>query len=157
MQNITQIAIGADHAGFDLKEELKKYLTGMGYQVIDKGAFEKNPTDDYPDFISAVAKEVASNQGIAGIVIGGSGQGEAIAANRIKGIRAALYYGPSTSLGVNGKDIIKLSREHNNANTLSLGARFLSEGEAKEAVLLWLNTPFSNDPRHVRRLAKLDV
>ena len=114
------IYLGADHAGFALKEELKQYLLGLAMEVEDLGAFELNPTDDYPDFIVPVAKKVAeSPDQNRGVVFGGSGQGEAIAANKIKGVRAAVYYGGPLN-------IVELSRKHNNANVLALGARFLS-------------------------------
>ena len=144
-----KIFLGADHAGFSLKEEVKKHLQKEGYHVEDKGAYEPDDKDDYPDFIFPVAKEVAKNHGSKGIIFGASGQGEAIAANRIKGIRAALYYGSSLN-------IVKLSRTHNNANILSLGARFLAKKDALEAVKLWLGTEFSNEERHIRRVKKLD-
>ena len=144
------IYLGADHAGFALKEELKQYLLGLAMEVEDLGAFELNPTDDYPDFIVPVAKKVAeSPDQNRGVVFGGSGQGEAIAANKIKGIRAAVYYGGSL-------DIVKLSRQHNNANILSLGARFLTKEQAIEAVKLFLETPFEGG-RHVRRIKKIEV
>ena len=150
MENINTIVIGADHAGFELKEELKKYLTEAGYGVIDKGALQKDETDDYPDVVIPVARQVAGDpEHCRGIIIGGSGQGEAISANRIKNARAVVYYGGNT-------EIIKLSREHNNANILSLGARFISTEEAKDTVTLWLNTPFSNEERHIRRISKID-
>lgn len=144
-----KIFLGADHAGYKLKEEIKKYLLKQGFDVVDKGAGKFDGNDDYPDFIFPVAKEVAKNSGNKGIVLGGSGQGEAIAANRIKGVRAALYYG-------NNAEIVKLSRTHNDSNILSLGARFLSKKEALEAVKLWLKTSFSNKERHARRIIKLD-
>ena len=144
------IYLGADHAGFALKEELKQYLLGLAMEVEDLGAFELNPTDDYPDFIVPVAKKVAeSPDQNRGVVFGGSGQGEAIAANKIKGIRAAVYYGGSL-------DIVKLSRQHNNTNILSLGARFLSKEEALEAVKVWLETPFEGG-RHERRIKKIEA
>lgn len=144
-----KIFIGADHAGFELKQELAQFLSDHGHTVIDKGAYSLREDDDYPDYIIPVAKEIALHKDSKGIVIGGSGQGEAIAANRIKGVRAALYYGGNL-------DIIKLSREHNNANVLSLGARFISFDEAKEVVSLWLSTEFSEDERHERRITKID-
>jgi ribose 5-phosphate isomerase B len=143
-----KIFLGTDHAGFELKEEIKKYLLKNGYQVIDKGAYSFDRNDDYPDFIKPVAKEVAKDKSSKGIIFGASGQGEAIAANRFKGIRAALYYGSNTQ-------IIKFSRTHNDANILSLGARFVSKKEAINAVKLWLNTNFSNEERHIRRIKKL--
>src|SRR3989344_2293381 len=143
-----KIVIGSDHAGFELKEKLKVYLKELGYEVEDKGAFEYDADDDYPDFIMPVAEAVSENPELKGIILGGSGQGEAIAANRFPNVRAVVFYGVTT-------EIIKLSREHNDANILSLGARFLKDTEAIEAVKLWLDTPFSNDGRHVRRIKKL--
>lgn len=145
-----KIFLGSDHAGFELKEEVKKYLKSTGMEVEDKGAHKFNAEDDYPDFIVPVARKVAEDpKNSRGIIFGASGQGEAIAANKIKGIRAALYYGGNM-------DIIKLSRTHNNANILSFGARFLDKEEAIEAVKIWLGTGFSNEPRHVRRINKIE-
>ena len=144
-----KIFLGADHAGFELKEHVKKYLISLGIEVEDKGAHKFDAKDDYPDFIVQVAKEVAKNPATSrGIIFGASGQGEAIAANKIKGIRAALYYGGNM-------EIVKLSRTHNNTNILSLGARFLKKEEAVKAVKLWLETDFSNEPRHIRRIKKI--
>ncbi len=142
-----KIYIGADHAGFELKEGLKPYLEELGHEVVDKGAHALDAKDDYPDYIDPVAAAVSTEPLSFGIVIGGSGQGEAMASNRIKGVRAAVYYGGN-------EEIIKLSREHNNANVLSLGARFMDLAEAKKAVKLWLETKFSEDERHIRRLAQ---
>ena len=144
-----KIILGSDHAGYWLKEQVKKYLIGQGFIVEDEGAHSFDPQDDYPDFIVPVARKIARNGGARGIIFGASGQGEAIAANKIKGARAALYYGGNP-------EIITLSRTHNNANILSLGARFLSKGEAIEAVKLWLDTDFSNEKRHIRRIKKID-
>ena len=145
-----KIFLGADHAGFELKEEVKKYLKGLGMEVEDKGAHKFDPQDDYPDYIAQVAKKVAEDtKNNKGIVFGASGQGEAIAANKIKGVRAALYYGGNIG-------IVKLSRTHNNANILSLGARFLNKEEAIEAVNMWLKTDFSNEARHIRRIKKIE-
>lgn len=143
-----KIFLGTDHAGFKLKEAVKKFLIGEGYEVADQGALFYDISDDYPRFIAATAKKVSKTPNSKGIVFGGSGQGEAIAANKIKGIRASVYYG-------NNMDIVKLSRLHNNANILSLGARFLEEKQAIEAVRLWLNTPFSNEERHKRRIKQI--
>lgn len=144
------VYIGADHRGFLLKERLKKYLKKLGYLVKDSGAFSYNPNDDYPDFVTPVAKNVSKSKGIGrGIVIGGSGQGEAMAANRVRGVRAAVYYGGA-------EKIIKLSREHNDANVLSLAAFFVKTDRAKKMVKLWLETKFSNETRHKRRIGKLD-
>ena len=144
-----KIYIGSDHAGYELKEKLKIYLGSLGCEVTDKGAFNLNPTDDYPDFIRPVANEVTKDENSFGIILGGSGEGEQISANKIDGIRAIEYYGGNL-------EIIKLGREHNNANILSLGARFMTEEEAKEAVKIFLETPFSNDERHIRRINKLE-
>ncbi len=144
-----KIFIGSDHAGFKLKEKLVPFLKELGHEVIDKGAFQYDKDDDYPDFIQPVALEVAKDRETRGIVIGKSGQGEAMGANREKGVRAAVYYGGNPEL-------LKLTREHNDANVLSLAAGFLNEETAQEAVKIWLETPFSGDERHVRRIAKLD-
>lgn len=145
-----KIYLASDHAGFNLKEVLKKFLADLDYETKDFGAFEYNEKDDYPDFIREVAMAVANDpERSRGLVLGMSGQGEAMAANRFKNVRAAVYYGGAS-------EIIKLSREHNNANILSLGARFLSEEEAKNAVKLWLETKFIGEERHVRRLGKMD-
>lgn len=150
MRNMKQkIFLGSDHAGYNLKEDVKKYLQEEGYEIEDIGAHRLNLKDDYPDFIFPVAKEVAKNAGSKGIIFGASGQGEAIAANRMKGIRAAVYYGSNL-------EIVELSRTHNNANILSLGARFLTKEQAIKAVNLWLATSFSNEERHTRRIKKLD-
>ena len=155
-----KIYIAADHAGFYLKKQLIQYLELKGYQVEDVGAFEMNEADDYPDFIIPCVQKVAKDinpdtgSGSLGIVIGGSGQGEAIAANKGKGIRAAVYYGPSTGSGQAGTQIPKLAREHNNANVLSLGARFMSADDAKKAVTLFLETEFEGG-RHQKRLDKI--
>ncbi|MBI4272869.1 RpiB/LacA/LacB family sugar-phosphate isomerase [Candidatus Uhrbacteria bacterium] len=142
--------IASDHAGFEIKEYLKKELAKREIPCKDFGAFSYKKTDDYPDFIIPLAKEVGKNQKKnRGIILGWSGQGEAIVANRIKGVRAALYYGGST-------EIIKLSRTHNNSNILSLGGGFVSKSLALKIVLLWLGTPFSNLARHKRRIQKID-
>lgn len=157
-----KIYIGSDHAGFALKQALVGHLSAQGHKVVDKGAHTLTPGDDYPDFIFPVAIAVAeeiengmTTDDVRGIVIGGSGQGEAIAANRIAGIRADVYYGGG--LFNAHFDIIKLSRLHNDANILSIGARFVSVPRAKKALDLWVSTRFSNDPRHIRRIKKLDA
>ncbi len=149
-----KIYIGTDHAGFNMKEELKKYLGELGHEVVDQGAFEYDKEDDYPDFISLVAEGVVatspeSEDVVRGIVLGGTGTGEAIEANRLLGIRTIVYYGGNL-------EIVKLGREHNDANILSLGARFVDLLEAKNAVKLFLETPFSGEERHIRRIVKLD-
>lgn len=162
-----KIYIGSDHTGFELKEKLKEYLTGLGlgYELEDKGAFEYNANDDYPDFIRPVAEAVAGDPESKGIILGGSGQGEAMCANKTKGIRAAVFYGqkePTGEVDINGKkssdtfEIVELEREHNNANILSIGVRFVTEDEAKFAAELFLRTKFSGEERHIRRINKLE-
>jgi len=143
-----KIILGTDHAGFELKEDIKEFLIKEGYEVDDVGALSYDKEDDYPDFISKAAKKVAKDKNNMGIILGGSGQGEAITANKIKGIRAAVYYGGN-------KEIVELSRTHNDANILSLGARFLNKKDAIEAIKLWLTTNFSDEERHTRRIKKI--
>ena len=143
-----KIHLATDHAGLDLKEKVKLYLSDLNYEVIDHGAYEYDALDDYPDFIFPCANAVSNDPESKGIILGGSGQGEAMAANRVKGVRAAVFY--------NGPDeIIKLSRQHNNANILSLGARFMSEEEMYKTIEVWLSTDFESG-RHQRRIEKLD-
>lgn len=144
------VYIASDHAGFELKAALIPYIGSLGHEVEDMGAHTLDPQDDYPDFITPCTEKVAANANdgqIFGVIIGGSGEGEAMAANRIKGARAAVYYGQNMQL-------VPLARQHNNANILSLGARFVSESEALEAVKTFLETPFSGEERHIRRLSK---
>ena len=144
-----KIYLASDHAGFGLKQFLGDHLKDLGHAVEDCGALEMDPLDDYPDFIIPAAKKVAKTPNSKGIIMGGSGQGEAIAANRIKGVRAVVFYdGPM--------DIVKLSRTHNNANILSFGARFITQEKAAKAVDLWLNEPFEGG-RHKIRIDKLDI
>jgi len=142
------IHLATDHAGLELKNAIKDYLNGKGHEVTDHGAHEYDAQDDYPDFIFPCARAVAANPENRGIILGGSGQGEAMAANRIKGVRAAVYYGSE-------REIARLSREHNNANVLSLGARFISEQEIYDIIETWLDEPFEGG-RHQRRIDKLD-
>ena len=152
-----KIYIASDHAGFELKEALIPFLRELGHEAKDFGAYEYDELDDYPDFIApavqAVIKEEETDEfkekEARAIILGGSGQGEAMCANRFLGVRAAVYYGGP-------KEILTLSREHNDANVLSLGARFLSEEEMKDAVEAWLETSFSGEARHKRRNEKLD-
>lgn len=144
-----KIHLATDHAGLELKNSIKDYLINKGNEVIDHGAYEYDALDDYPDFIFPCARAVASDPLSRGIILGGSGQGEAMAANRVKGVRAAVFYnGPI--------EIVKLSREHNNANVLSIGARFMSEDEIRSILKVWLNEPFGGG-RHQRRIDKLDL
>ena len=144
------IYIGTDHKGFRIKEKVKSWLLSWGHEVEDLGAHSLNPDDDYPDFVTPVAREVSQNKESSGVILGKTGEGEAVCANRVKGVRAVVYYGGNL-------DLLRLTREHNNANVLSLAGGFLQAEEAEEAVRVWLETPFSNEERHVRRLNKLDV
>ncbi len=143
-----QLFIASDHAGFELKGKLIEFLRGQGRDVEDVGPSIYSEGDDYPDTIAPLAQKVAQNKGSLGIAIGGSGQGEAIVCNRVAGVRAAVYYGGDVS-------VVPTAREHNDANVLSLGARFVSLDEAQHAVELFLTTPFPADERHIRRIAKL--
>ena len=141
------IVLATDHAGFELKEHVKKILIKKGYDINDFGALEYDNLDDYPDFILPAAKYISEHK-LIGIIFGGSGQGEAMAANRINGIRAAVFY--------NGPDeIVELSRLHNNANILSIGARFVNNQEVEKVIELWLSTDFE-EGRHEKRINKLD-
>lgn len=141
------IYLATDHAGFYLKEKIKIWLEEWGYEYKDSGAYEYNEADDYPDFIIPAVKRIKKRD--RGIILGGSGQGEAMVANRQKEIRAAVYYGGCL-------EIVSLSREHNDANVLSLGVRFLTEIEARKAVKLWLETKFTKEEKHQRRIKKID-
>lgn len=144
-----KIHLAADHAGFALKEKLKQWLLEQKYQIEDHGALSYSDGDDYPDYMRPAAEALAKNpEEERAIIIGGSGQGEAMVANRVKGVRCAVYYGG------NNMDIVKLSREHNNANALAIGARFVKDEEALAVIQLWLTTPFPGDERHVRRIGK---
>ena len=143
-----KIHLATDHAGLDVKNSIKEYLLDKGHDITDHGANEYDALDDYPDFIFPCARAVAADTESRGIILGGSGQGEAMAANRIKGCRAVVFYnGP--------EEIVKLSREHNNANILSLGARFMSQEEIYDVIGMWLEEPFEGG-RHQRRIEKLD-
>ena len=141
-----KIYFASDHAGFELKSMLIAYVKELGYAVEDCGAHSFHPEDDYPDFITPCAQKVVE-ENARGVIIGKSGEGEAMCANRVSGVRAAVFYGGSL-------DIIQLAREHNDANVLSLGAQFITPEEAKDAVKQFLETSFSASSRHMRRLAK---
>ena len=143
-----RIVLATDHAGFKLKEAVKKSLLELGLEVKDFGAFEYESTDDYTDFINPAAKFISEKDNTMGIIFGGSGQGEAMAANRFKGVRAAVFYdGPD--------EIINLSRLHNNANVLSFGSRFIDADRAIELIKKWLGVEFEGG-RHQKRIEKLD-
>lgn len=159
------IALSTDHAGLEQLRQLKDFLEDHGYECRDFGPTTLRPDDDYPDFIFPAARAVASGECDRGIIMGGSGQGEAIAANRVKGVRCAVFYGPAVAkrpvdaegdISHDPYEIIKLERRHNDANMLSLAARFLNLAEMEQAVELWLETDFSNEERHARRIRKLD-
>jgi len=140
-----KIAIGSDHAGFRYKERIKQYLAALAHEVIDFGTDSEKPVD-YPLFIRPVALAVAAAEVERGVVLGGSGNGEAMAANRVKGVRCALCWNIESA---------RLARQHNDANMLSLGQRLLTEAAALEIVSVWLDTPFEGG-RHVRRIQLLD-
>ncbi|MDN5804663.1 MAG: ribose-5-phosphate isomerase [Microlunatus sp.] len=141
-----RVHIGSDHAGYELKTHLISELTGKGYEMVDHGAASYDADDDYPNFCLPAAEAVVSDPGSLGIVIGGSGNGEAIAANKVDGVRCALAWSTDTA---------QLGRQHNNANVVSIGARMHTEDEAARLVELFLATPFSGDPRHQRRIQLL--
>jgi ribose 5-phosphate isomerase B len=151
MSSKQQIILASDHAGFKLKGVIKSFLESKGYKTLDVGAHEYNEQDDYPEFMAAAAMKVATDASgdTKAVILGGSGEGEAIVANRFPGVRALVWYGGDTK-------ILELSRQHNNTNVLSLGARFMDEKTACAAVELWLNTPFSNEERHKRRIQEID-
>ena len=138
-----RVHLGSDHAGFDLKDHLTAYLGEAGYEVVDHGPVEYDPVDDYPPFVLRAAAAVVNDTGSLAVVIGGSGNGEQIAANKVPGVRAALAWNDDTA---------GLSREHNDANVVSIGARMHTLDEATRLVERFLTTPFSGDPRHVRRI-----
>lgn len=160
-----KVYFAADHAGFETKNILVAFVRDeLGHDVEDCGALSNDPTDDYPAIIASavrkLAADVARGMDSRAIIAGGSGQGEAMVANRFKGVRCALYYGEAsrTQTDESGKqlDMLTSTREHNDANALSLGLRFLSLDEAKDAVRRWLATPFSAEERHVRRIKQID-
>lgn len=141
-----KIYLGTDHAGFELKEKIKSFLSEKKFDVEDCGAFIFGENDDYPDFIAKTAINVSENPDSRGIVFGKSGAGECIVANKIKGIRAILGF---------NKENVVLSRLHNNANILSLGSAFINEELAKDLVGTFLETQFTNEERHIRRINKI--
>ena len=141
-----KIAIGSDHAGFRYKEKIKEFLQQRAHKVIDFGTFSEEPVD-YPLFIRPVAEAVACGEAERGIVLGGSGNGEAMAANRIKKVRCALCW---------NEEVARLARAHNDSNVLSLGERLIAEETALEIVRVWLETPFDGG-RHIRRIQLLDA
>jgi ribose 5-phosphate isomerase B len=160
-----RIALATDHAGFEQLKALQAFLESLGHECWNFGPQEFKPDDDYPDFIRLAAEKVSSGECQRGLILGGSGQGEAMAANRFHAVRCAVFYGPVFPIRVvdaNGHEsrdpyeIIRLSREHNNSNMLSLAARFVTLENMKQAVKLWLDTGFSGEERHQRRINKID-
>ena len=141
-----KIYLAADHAGFELKEKIKSYLKENNYELEDCGAFEFNKDDDYPDFIRLAAEKVSSDASSFGIILGKSGAGECIVANKIKGVRAILGF---------SEENVKLAREHNDANMLSLGSLFTNAENAFKLIEIFVQTAFSNEERHVRRINKI--
>lgn len=141
-----RVHLGSDHAGFELKEALKQRLTELGHEPVDHGPADYVATDDYPPFCFAAAEGVVADPGSLGVVIGGSGNGEQMAANKVHGTRCALAHSEETA---------RLARQHNDANLVSVGARMHTEAQALAIVEAFLAEPFSNDPRHVRRIQML--
>ncbi len=141
-----RIHIGSDHAGLEIKAELIKHLSKKGHDVTDHGPHEYDALDDYPDFCIPAAEAVAQDPSSLGIVLGGSGNGEQIAANKVKGVRAALAWSIETA---------KLARDHNNANVIAVGGRMHEISSVKEIIDAFIGQPFSNDERHVRRIKKI--
>jgi ribose 5-phosphate isomerase B len=139
-----RIFVGSDHAGYELKTALSEHLTSAGHEVVDLGAFDYDAQDDYPPFCIETAEAVAGTPGSLGVVIGGSGNGEQIAANKVSGVRAALAWSVETAT---------LARQHNDANVVGIGARMHDEATAFAIVDAFVATAFSEDPRHVRRIA----
>ena len=138
-----RIHVAADHAGFELKAALAARLRADGHDVVDHGATTYDPVDDYPSFCIAAGQAVAADPGSLGVVVGGSGNGEQIAANKVRGVRAALVWNQATA---------ELAREHNDANVVAVGARQHTVDDAVDLVLRFVQTPFSGDPRHQRRI-----
>lgn len=140
------VYLGTDHAGFEYKETLKPIIEKLGFTPVDCGAFELNPDDDYPDFVAEAARKVAADPGSYGVVFGKSGAGECMVANKIQGVRAFL--------AINEKNV-KLAREHNNANVMSIGFEFIQESDLENLLKVFLETPFSGEERHTRRIEKI--
>jgi len=141
-----RVYLGSDHAGYDLKQRLVDHIGSLGHDVVDCGPPAYDAEDDYPPYVLRAASRTAGDPGSRGIVLGGSGNGEAIAANKVPGVRCALAYSDDTA---------RLAREHNDANVLSLGARMYDEAAALRYVELFLSTGFSDEPRHSRRIGQI--
>jgi ribose 5-phosphate isomerase B len=141
-----RVYLGCDHAGFELKQFLVRHLTDAGYEIVDVGPAEYDAEDDYPPYCIEAALRVIADPGSLGVVIGGSGNGEQIAANKVTGCRAALAWNPQ---------VASLARQHNDAQVIAIGARMHSAEQAAEIIEAFLATPFSGDPRHQRRIEQL--
>jgi ribose 5-phosphate isomerase B len=160
-----KIYLATDHAGFELKEKIKNYLRENNYDIKDCGAFSFDQNDDYPDFVSKASEKISNDpKNSMGIIFGGSGQAEMMVANKFKNIRCGLFYStaiPAFGVDVTGRkssdpyEMIRLIREHNNANMLSISSRFLKEDAVKKAIDIFLKTSFSGDDRHIRRIDKI--
>ena len=144
------IYLAGDHRGFNLKEKIKNWLKEWGYEFEDFGAYNSDDEDDYPDFVHKVARVISGDpENNKGIILGATGQGEAMVANRYNKVRAMVYYGGP-------EEIIKMSREHNNSNILSIGTSFIDENQIKNSIKVWLDLEFSGEERHLRRIEKID-
>jgi ribose 5-phosphate isomerase B len=160
-----KVYLATDHTGLELKDKIKAKLEQDGFDVEDCGAFEYDGDDDYPDWISKAAEKVSEQPDTSrGIILGGSGQGEAMVANKFKGVRCALFYTPALPtqpVNIEGDkstdpfEMLKLTREHNNANMLSIGFRFVKDEDVLKAVTIWLEAPDASAERHVRRIEKI--
>jgi ribose 5-phosphate isomerase B len=160
-----KVFLATDHTGLELKEKLKVFLSEKGYEVEDCGAYEYDKDDDYPDFIAKAAEGVSKDPDNArGIIFGGSGQGEAMVANKFKGVRCSVFYTPAvptSAADISGREstdpfeMLKLTRDHNNANMLSMGFRFLKEDEVMKATEIFLTSPYTGAERHARRIEKI--
>ena len=159
-----KVYLATDHAGLEIKNKVVEYLKSLGFEAIDCGPFEFDKDDDYPDLISKAAEKVSQNPTSFGIILGGSGQGEAMVANKFKNVRCALFYAeavPVEAIDITGNkstdsyEMLKLTRAHNNSNMLSLGIRFLTEEQMLKAVKIFLESPFPGDERHARRIEKI--
>ena len=156
--------LATDHAGFEIKNKVAQFLKEQGHEIEDCGPFEYDKNDDYPDWISKAAEKVSLDPGSFGVVFGGSGQGEAIVANKFKNVRCALFYAkaiPTEAIDISGEssqdpfEILKLTRGHNNSNMLSIGIRFLKEEDIMQAIKIFLESSFTGEERHLRRIEKI--
>jgi ribose 5-phosphate isomerase B len=162
-----KVYLATDHAGFELKEKIKLFLQQGGYEIEDCGAYGFDANDDYPDFVSKAANKVRVTPDSFGIILGGTGQGEAMVANKFKGIRCALFYTPAvphSSTDINAQaassdpfEMLRVTRKHNDSNMLALSGRFLKAEDAVQAVKTFLETGFTKDERHVRRIDKMKM